>query len=238
MTRRHSGLNGTPATRLAGSESCRRDMYFDADGIFIFGAVPLIKWAPGTGNAAATAAGRNMELRAHHGCRRAEAWTVIRSGPQRSGTGTATRRNGAGGCPARRIVHRGATGAIMASRRPFQGLLTCARACRRTEGVRRVRWCPEKRARAIGCGGLRVVQGRYPWSRLTRDNCSYRESNRQFGVPGRRPRHRPRRDGTILDRPAAQFNPVDSIARLSPPRRAARIARLNPHPDANAARRI
>ena len=118
---------------------------------------------------------------------RAEAGTVIRRGLEGSGAGTAKRRNGAGGCAARRRAHHGASAGFMASRTPCEGLPGPARACTGTGSVRSVRSCQRKRLKATGCGGLRVVQGRCPWSRLTRDNCRYRESNCQFSVFARQP---------------------------------------------------
>ena len=170
---------------------------------------------------------------------RAEAGTVIRRGLEGSGAGTAKRRNGAGGCAARRRAHHGASAGFMASRTPCEGLPGPARACTGAGRVRSVRSCQRKRLKATGCGGLRVVQGRCPWSRLTRDNYRYRESNGQFQrfrPPARSPAVTTPR---ILGRAATQFNPLVRRVFLPPggPPRAARAARA-PMPAARRAAKL
>ena len=164
-------------------------MYFDANGIFIFGAVPLIKWAPGTGNAATTAAGRNMELRAHQGSWRADG---AHGGAARIGAGVGARVDGAAGARFAGPVPPPARAVAEGFRVPFK-----------------VGWTGLGQA-ANGGRFERSSGGR--WRRLTRDNCSYRESNRQFrrfpsattkSPPSRFANRRPYR---------STHQPVDSIA--------------------------
>ena len=161
---------------------------------------------------------------------RAEVGTVIRRGLEGSGAGTAKRRNGAGGCAARRRAHHGASAGFMASRTPCEGLPGPARACTGTEGVRSVRSCQRKRLKATGCGGLRVVQGRCPWSRLTRDNYRYRESNDQFQRFRPAARSPAVTTPRILGRAAMQFNPLVRRVFL-PPRGPAPRRSRRPRPD-------
>ena len=221
MRRRQRWRPGRLRRGLPRAGSYRRDMRFDANGIFIPGRVPLINAPLYEAMRRRRPRGRNMEIRAHRGLRRAAG---ARGGVARIRVG----RRGACRWRGRRAIPRPDS----ASRQLRGGGIP---------GTAQGGWTGL--AQAANGGRLGRSSGARR-RRLTRDNYCYRESNGQFQRFRPAARSPAVTTPRILGRAATQFNPLvrrvflphgvpvlrplaPPVPRCPPARRAARLTRDN-----------